>query len=118
ATPHLPQGAPTSPALANLCAFGLDRRLAALAERVGATYSRYADDLAFSGDAWLLGHAEGVRRTVAEIAREEGFRVNERESQLMSRAGRQRICGIVVNERPNLARTDFDRLKATLHDAA
>ena len=51
ATPHLPQGAPTSPALATLAAFSLDRRLTGLAERFGARYTRYADDLAFSGDA-------------------------------------------------------------------
>src|ERR1041385_80316 len=46
---HLPQGAPTSPMLANLCAFNLDCRLAGLAKAAGATYSRYADDLVFSG---------------------------------------------------------------------
>lgn len=44
--PHLPQGAPTSPALANLAGFGLDRRLAGLAAKSGLRYSRYADDLA------------------------------------------------------------------------
>ena len=49
---------------------------------------------------------------------DEGFRVNSRKSQLMTRAGRQRICGIVVNEHPNAARQDYDRLRALLHDAA
>ena len=47
--PHLAQGSPTSPALANLSAFGLDRRLAGLADKLGATYTRYADDLVLSG---------------------------------------------------------------------
>ncbi len=50
---HLLQGAPTSPALANLCAFGLDLRLDGLAWVFGAAYTRYADDLVFSGSAAL-----------------------------------------------------------------
>ena len=118
ATPHLPQGAPTSPALANLCAYRLDCRLSSLADAIGAVYSRYADDIAVSGGRRLHAHAAGVRRTVEAIVHDEGFRVNSRKSQLMPRAGRQRICGIVVNEHPNAARQDYDRLRALLHDAA
>ncbi|MGH3991181.1 MAG: reverse transcriptase family protein [Pseudonocardiaceae bacterium] len=118
ATPHLPQGAPTSPALANLAAFGLDRRLAGLAAALGATYSRYADDLTLSGSRLLVRRAAGLRATVATIAREEGFAVNQRKSRLTTRAGRQRVCGVVVNDRMNLARAEYDVLKATLHNAA
>jgi RNA-directed DNA polymerase len=117
ATPHLPQGAPTSPVLANLCAHRLDCRLAGLADAEGAHYSRYADDIVFSGGRRLHAHAAGMRRIVEEIVRAEGFRLNPHKSQLMSRAGRQRICGIVVNDRPNAPRRDYDRLRALLHDA-
>ncbi|HEY5049943.1 MAG TPA: reverse transcriptase family protein, partial [Acidothermaceae bacterium] len=53
AVPHLPQGAPTSPALANLVAFSLDRRLAGLARAFDARYTRYVDDLTFSGGSRL-----------------------------------------------------------------
>jgi RNA-directed DNA polymerase len=55
AVPHLPQGAPTSPALANLVCYRLDRRLTALATRAGARYTRYVDDLTFSGAPALGG---------------------------------------------------------------
>lgn len=85
---------------------------------MSATYSRYADDLTFSGGTLLLSRAQGVRATAGTIAREEGFTVNERKSALMTRAGRQRVCAIVVNAHPNLARDEYDRLKATLHNAA
>ena len=73
ATPHLPQGAPTSPALASLAARRLDLRLAGLASALGARYSRYADDLTFSGDADLPAGRWG--RVVSRVAREEGFAV-------------------------------------------
>ncbi len=109
ATPHLPQGAPTSPALANLAAHGLDRRLQGL----GANYSRYADDLTFSGTHRI----RGLLPAIAAIARDEGFRVNARKTRLMSSGGRQTITGIVVNARPNVPRAEYDRLKATLHHA-
>ncbi len=117
ATPHLPQGAPTSPALANLAVFRLDRRLTGLAAALELSYTRYADDLTFSGAARLLDNANRLRATVALIAREEGFALNDRKSALITRAGRQRVCGIVVNERLNVARAEYDTLKAILHNA-
>jgi hypothetical protein len=111
---HLPQGAPTSPALANLCALGLDRRLAGAATASGAKYSRYADDLAFSGDAAFARSTTDFATLAAAIALDEGFEVNFRKTRAMRRGDRQRVCGLVVNERPNLARPDHDRLKAVL----
>lgn len=118
AAAHLPQGAPTSPALANLAAFGLDRRLSGLAAAVGATYTRYADDIAFSGCRLLLARAGQIRASIGRIAVQEGFAVNERKSLLMTRAGRQRVCGVVVNEHVNAGRDEYDRLKAIVHNCA
>jgi hypothetical protein len=118
AAPHLPQGAPTSPALASLAAFGLDVRLDALARRLGATYTRYADDLAFSGEMQLLRVAPALRAAVDEIVRAEGFHLNPHKSRLTTRAGRQQVCGVVVNAHPNVSRRDYDRLKAIVHNAA
>ena len=47
---HLPQGAPTSPVLSNIIAHHLDNRLLGVARKMGYKYTRYADDLAFSGE--------------------------------------------------------------------
>jgi retron-type reverse transcriptase len=113
---HLPQGAPTSPALANLCAWRFDCRLQGLAERFGLDYSRYADDLAFSGDRRLLRLAPFLQGLIGSIALEEGFEINHRKTRLRTQAQSQRLAGAVVNQKPNLPRTEFDRLKALLHN--
>lgn len=116
---HLPQGASTSPALANLCAFRLDTRLAALARSLDATYTRYADDLAFSGGGPMLARvADRLPVWVASIAIEEGFTLQLRKTRVMRRGVRQRIAGVVVNRHPNFARDQFDALKATLTNCA
>ncbi|WP_432541547.1 reverse transcriptase family protein [Kineococcus sp. SYSU DK002] len=111
---HLPQGAPTSPALANLCARGLDRRLAGLARSVGATFTRYADDLTFSSPTGL--HPDRLRRAVEAVVTDEGFTLNPAKTRVRGAGSRQVVTGLVVNERPNVPREEFDRLKAVLHN--
>lgn len=113
-TRHLPQGASTSPALANLCALRLDTRLAALARSLDGHYTRYADDLAFSGAARFKQAAANMPIWVAAIAREEGFDIQPRKTRVMGRSRRQQLAGVVVNRHPNLARDRFDVLKAIL----
>ncbi len=112
--PHLPQGAPTSPALANLVAYRLDARLTGLAKKAGINYSRFADDLLFSGDRHWRRNAHSFAIQVAVIAAEEGFQVQHRKTRLMPRSVRQSATGIVLNELPNVDRQSYDRLKATL----
>jgi RNA-directed DNA polymerase len=112
--PHLPQGAPTSPALANLCAYRLDCRLAGLARDLGASYTRYADDLAFSGGEELERSARRFQVLVCRIALEEGFEVNTRKSRFMRQGVRQQLAGVVLNAHPNVSRPEYERLKATL----
>jgi len=112
--PHLPQGAPTSPALANVTAFRLDCRLSGLARSTGAAYTRYADDLAFSGGEEFSRVVERFSAHAAAIALEEGFEVNHHKTRIMRQEARQSLAGIVVNKQINLRRRDFEILEATL----
>ncbi len=113
---HLPQGAPSSPMLANLAIRRLDSRLTGWAQAVGATYTRYADDLAFSGDHELARRPDAFVRGVTRIVRDEGHVVNARKTRVRRAGSRQLVTGIVVNERTNLTRHDYDQLKAILHN--
>lgn len=112
--PHLPQGAPSSPALANLSAYRMDCRLSGLARPAEAAYTRYADDLAFSGDEGFERCVERFAVRAAAIALDEGFAVHHRKTRIMRQGVRQHLAGIVANERVNVPRADFDRLKAIL----
>lgn len=117
---HLPQGAPTSPALANLAAWALDVRLNGLAKKFSASYTRYADDLTFSGGEDLLkdGRMDGLIRWARSIVRDERFKWHKRKKRVVRRGNRQQVTGLTVNEKPNVPRPAFDRLKAILHNCA
>jgi RNA-directed DNA polymerase len=110
---HLPQGAPTSPVLANLTCHRLDARLRGLGRAHGWTYSRYADDLVFSSNR--EGGVGQLCRLVRRVVEEEGFRVNASKTRVMRAHERQVVTGVVVNQRLNVPRAEFDSLKALLH---
>ncbi|MEO6881333.1 MAG: reverse transcriptase family protein [Mycobacteriaceae bacterium] len=116
AAPHLPQGAPTSPGLANLAAYSLDVRLTALAAAWGARYTRYADDIALSGGRGWRTRTSRILDVLEEIAVSEGFRLNPRKTAVLPRAGRQVLGGLVVNDTPRVARAEVDALRAMLHN--
>jgi hypothetical protein len=87
-----------------------------LADRHGLAYSRYADDLAFSGTTDLIRLAPFLQSLIGAITVEEGFKVNHRKTRLYTQAQSQRLAGIVINEKPNLPRKTYDRLKAILYN--
>src|SRR5262245_29897444 len=83
----LPQGACTSPAITNALCRRLDRRLTGLAKRHGFTYTRYADDLTFSGDGrTAVGR---LLKSARSILTDEGFTEHPRKTRVMRRARRQ-----------------------------
>jgi retron-type reverse transcriptase len=110
----LPQGAPTSPALANLVARRLDERLGGLAKKVGATYTRYADDLTFS----FAARPENLGRFfwwVDQIAQQEGFVERADKRRVLGRGNQQRVTGVVVNQGLHVPRELRAEPPAELH---
>lgn len=113
----LPQGACTSPALSNQVARRLDKRLQGLGQKLGLSYTRYADDLTISGDTELLTRVGYVMARLRHIAEDEGFVVNEKKSRVLRRNSAQTVTGLVVNDKPGVARSEVRRIRAILHQA-
>jgi retron-type reverse transcriptase len=111
----LPQGASTSPAITNLLCRKLDRRLAGLARKHGFAYTRYADDLTFSGDhPTVVGR---LLRSVRAIVQAEGFIEHPTKTRVMRQANHQEVTGVTVNVRPTIARDKVRVLRAILQNA-
>lgn len=111
----LPQGACTSPAITNLLCRKLDRRLAGLAKRHQFSYTRYADDLTFSGNN--IAAVGRLLRSVRSIVLAEGFTEHPKKTRVMRRSNHQEVTGVTVNVRPTIARKDIRLLRAILHNA-
>jgi hypothetical protein len=111
---RLPQGAPTSPALANLVCRRLDSRLAGLAAKAGASYTRYADDLTFSGDGGLVSCLPKIRAIIAS----EGLTVATEKTRVIRKGGRQDVTGLTVNAGVSVPRAIRRRLRAVAHRVA
>lgn len=113
----LPQGAPTSPALANLACRRLDQRLTRLAAKVGATYTRYADDLTFSFKATDVRIGRFMW-WVDVICQQEGFLERPDKRRVLRNKHQQRVTGLVVNAGVHVPRADRKRFRAILHNCA
>lgn len=112
---RLPQGAPTSPTLANLVFTPVDLALQDLAERWECVYTRYADDIAFSGNI-QFSHRE--KKEVRGILQEFGFNINHRKSRIIGSGGRQILAGLVVNSNGLPPRYKRRQWRATYHQAS
>lgn len=107
----LPQGAPTSAALSNLVMKPFDEVIGAWCEERGICYSRYCDDMAFSGDfdaGMVIGKVRGCLSTM-------GFELNQKKTQVVSRHRRQMVTGIVVNLKPQVSRTYRKKLRQEIY---
>jgi RNA-directed DNA polymerase len=90
----LPQGAPTSPALSNLILLSMDRRLVGLAKQLNVNYSRYADDITFSG---ILDRIPKIS-LLRHIIWDEGFSVNWEKVGIYKKGRRQLVTGLTISD--------------------
>ncbi len=112
---HLPQGSPASPAITNLLCRRLDRRLQGMAENIGFTYSRYADDLTFSAKSENRRHICNIMRRTESIVAHEGFNINHDKTRVLRNTNQQEVTGIIVNEKLNISKKVLKKFRATLH---
>lgn len=110
----LPQGSPCSPAITNILCKKLDFRLDGLAEKYGFTYSRYVDDITFSGNAEQLPKITAILKYSKKIIKEENFKLHPDKLRVMKRNQRQEVTGIVVNEKVNINKKSLKRFRALL----
>jgi hypothetical protein len=111
---HLPQGAPTSPAITNTLCRRLDKRIAGWAGKHGFTFTRYADDLTLSThDA--NARAGSALAFLRKVCVAEGFTVHPDKVKVLRRGRRQEVTGIVANEKPGVVRAELRRFRALLY---
>lgn len=110
----IPQGAPTSVAVADIVLFPLDIRLGGLARRNGLTYTRYVDDITLSGG---LERIRRLEKTVRKVVAELGWSLNDKGG-VVGPGERHDLLGAVVNQRPNVSREYFGTVRSYLRSAA
>jgi len=111
----LPQGAPTSPAIANTYCFKLDRIFTLLAKEYNIQYTRYADDISFSStDQNFL-----MSKLLPLIAKELkfwGFKLSSKKTRILKPYRRMVVTGIVVNKKLGTPKKVWKNIRAQIHN--
>jgi hypothetical protein len=111
----LPQGAPTSAILSNICLFGVDEEISRFSSEQKTSYTRYADDITFSGD-----DLSALKRCVAlakNVLASIGLVLNEEKTRIFGPSSRQVVTSLTVNDHAQPSRIERRRLRAALHQA-
>ena len=108
----LPTGAPCSPAIANQVLSHVDRSIIKTAQKYQVSYTRYADDLTLSGN----GHNPvKLLPFVEQVLEKSGYQLDSKKTNFFRKGRRQCVTGLVVNQKPNLAKPLRRRLRAAVH---
>lgn len=111
----LPQGSPTSPTLTNILCKKLDRRLTGLANRFGATYTRYADDITFSSPHNIYTDEAFNKELKRIIEEDQKLIINTKKTRLQKAGYRQEATGLIVNEKVNVHRRYVKQIRMWLY---
>lgn len=120
----LAQGAPTSPIMANILSFSLDKQMARLCKEKKCVYSRYADDITISTNkekfprrfAYIKDNETIIGSALNSIVEESGFEVNTTKNRLRNNSQSQSVTGITVNKFLNVDRNYIRKIRAILHN--
>lgn len=114
---RLPQGAPTSPMLANLAMCGVDEELQRVADSHGLVYTRYSDDITFSTQgAFSKAQAATVVKQSVAILKRQGLFPNRAKTAVVHPGARRVVLGLLVDsDQPRLSRAFRDRLRQHLY---
>ncbi len=107
----IPQGAPTSPYLSNLIFKEADNTISEYCKKNKIRYTRYADDLSFSGDFDEIKLMDKISATLKKI----NLKINHDKTKLMTPNTRQIVTGIVVNEKPQVVFHKRNELRQAMY---
>lgn len=115
----LPQGSPASPMITNIICRTMDMRIYGLCDKLGFTYTRYADDMSFSylgnTDTFSIGN---FLNSINKIIEAEGFHMKKEKTHILRKNNRQYITGIVINnEEIGVPKKWVKILKASIYNA-
>lgn len=108
---QLPQGAPTSPYLANLVCKEMDRRISILCKNNNLTYTRYADDITISGRNKVFW----VKNIVEKIVKTYHFSLNEEKTIALKPGDRKRVTGLIVNDKLSVPKSISRSLRKNIY---
>lgn len=108
---HLPQGAPTSPYLANLICEGMDIRIQGLCQKHNLIYTRYADDITISGSSNVFW----IKNIIKKIVESYSFQINEEKTLVVKPGERKRVTGIIVNEKLSIPKGTIRELRKNIY---
>ncbi|MGQ7245424.1 TIR domain-containing protein [Salinicola sp. V024] len=118
----LPQGSHSSPVISNIVASSLDNKLLRLAKKYRIKYTRYADDITFSGHgvpnrelAYISGGETIMGDVLAAVFSKSGFSINQKKLRLQFPRSRQEVTGIVVNKKLNVPVEFKKQLRSAIH---